>query len=674
MVAGKFSRYEIRGELGKGGMAEVYRAYDPRFDREVALKIMRREMLQDQKLRERFERETRILASLELEGIVPVYDVGQSDDGQLFYVMRLMTGGTLADQMQNGPLSTSTILRVLQRIAPVLDMAHENGIIHRDLKPGNILFDKQGHAYIADFGIAKSIRVIAPDTTASSSGILGTPRYMSPEQGRGESVDGRSDIYSLGVIIFEMLVGKTNFDSVVTPLGLAFTQETNVIHRVLDTNPSLPPGVQAVIEKVLARDRDLRYATCMEFVTDLLNALSKPVVPPDEPVQPLSSRPIFWAAVGIIILSILIVGILISIPKYQPVPPSQTVTATVIPSRTVPPPTATSLSTRTVASPTTAAIDPGIGGANKVAFTANDEIYLMNIDGSGIESVTNTGIPKYDLQWLPGDSELLYIESNCVYRINADMSQKDPEKVLCLNDPDFTGFRVSQDGNRVAISIAGRLLVLPFDLDTLAKASSSFELQKLEDVCMNYTDVAVKDALWSNDGKRLAIRYQSVVNDRIGDTIRVIQGNWERCQEGQVFTWDEFPADRFVPDGYARYPILPSYTWDGDQKILVNSFIRNKSYGDLYSYDMSSKLARKINPVDGACCYGAAVYSPDGSYVLLAFQDQRKAPDNETALYYIPVNQIGTGVEMTPLPVPSSLFQDWRENIQLALRSSRPAR
>src|SRR5215207_8177928 len=160
-MEGTFSRYQLLEELGTGGMAEVYRAYDPEFGRVVALKILRREMLGDARLRDRFERETRIIARLEHEGIVPVYDIGRTDQNHLFFVMRLMTGGTLAQRMQNGPLSTGQIIRILQRIAPALDEANNRGIIHRDLKPANILFDEQDNAYISDFGLAKSLNAAA---------------------------------------------------------------------------------------------------------------------------------------------------------------------------------------------------------------------------------------------------------------------------------------------------------------------------------------------------------------------------------------------------------------------------------------------------------------------------------------------------------------------------------
>jgi dipeptidyl aminopeptidase/acylaminoacyl peptidase len=296
----------------------------------------------------------------------------------------------------------------------------------------------------------------------------------------------------------------------------------------------------------------------------------------------------------------------------------------------------------------------------------------MNIDGSDIQSLTRTRVPKFDLQWLPGGNELLYVEGNCVYRINVETILKKPEQLFCFKDSKFQGFRVSPDGKRVAISIADRLLVLPFELPALSTATSAFELQKLEKLCLDYADVTVQDAQWSADGKRLAIRYQSVVSGRIGDTIRVIEGNWERCQEVAILNWDEFPADHFVPDGYAKYPIMPSYQWDGNSQFLFNSFIRNQNYGELYIYDMSSKTARKINPINHVCCYGSAAFSPDGTYLLLVFQDVRDGAESENQLYYIPLDQIGTATAFTPMPLPGLFFQDLRENIQLALHPHVP--
>ena len=272
MIEEKFSRYEIREKLGRGGMATVYRAYDPLVEQEVALKILNRDLLADEQIRERFERETRIIAKLEHTAIVPVYDASR-DDNQLFFVMRYMSGGSLAERIQDRSLSLSTIAHIIQRVATALDYAHERGVVHRDLKPGNILFDEEGNAYISDFGIAKLTQT---SSRLTSSGIIGTPTHMSPEQARGENVDGRSDIYSLGVILFEMLSGKTPYEST-TPLGMAFKHATYPVPRILKINPNLPAGVEAVIEKVMAKERERRYHSGIELANAFVAILPKAV-------------------------------------------------------------------------------------------------------------------------------------------------------------------------------------------------------------------------------------------------------------------------------------------------------------------------------------------------------------------------------------------------------------
>src|SRR6185503_344057 len=275
MSAEKFSRYELREELGRGGMATVYRAYDPLFEREVALKILKQELLENVHLRERFERETKIIAKLEHAAIVPVYDVG-NDNNQLFFVMRYMAGGSLVERIQDRSLSLAEIAHIIQRVAAALDYAHNKGVIHRDLKPGNILFDEYNNAYISDFGIAKLARA---SVKLTSSGIIGTPTHMSPEQAMGEEVDGRSDIYSLGVMLFEMLSGKTPYEAT-TPLGMAFKHAADPIPHILKINPNLPKGIETVIEKVMAKNRDERYDSGTEFANAFITTMPG-VLPPD---------------------------------------------------------------------------------------------------------------------------------------------------------------------------------------------------------------------------------------------------------------------------------------------------------------------------------------------------------------------------------------------------------
>ncbi len=238
-------------------MATVYRAFDPAFKREVALKVLPRELLHDSAFRARFEREAQTIASLEHAAIVPVHDVGEAD-GQPFIVMRLMPGGSLADRLATGPLTLAEVSRILTRLAPALDRAHALGIVHRDLKPGNILFDADDEPYIADFGIAR----LADETQSyTATGVFGTPAYMSPEQARGERlIDGRSDVYALGAMVYQMLSGRLPYEAT-TPIGMALRHVTDPAPRLSLVRPDLPVNCDTVILCAMAKNPDERLPT-----------------------------------------------------------------------------------------------------------------------------------------------------------------------------------------------------------------------------------------------------------------------------------------------------------------------------------------------------------------------------------------------------------------------------
>src|SRR5690349_10737822 len=267
----KIGIYEVKSELGRGGMATVYRAYDPRFEREVAVKVLPSELLHaDPQFRLRFEREAKIIAQLEHSAIVPVYDVGEAD-GQPYFVMRYMNGGSLSDRIKAGGLTIEDAARILGTIAPGLDEAHSNGIVHRDIKPSNILFDKRGNPYISDFGIAKLSQAQSGNVTGSA--IIGTPAYMAPEQAQGIEVDGRADIYALGIILFEMLTGKQPYEAD-TPMAVAIKHITDPVPHILQTNPKLPAGMDTIIQKAMAKNKNDRFSSAVEMTNALRDVTS----------------------------------------------------------------------------------------------------------------------------------------------------------------------------------------------------------------------------------------------------------------------------------------------------------------------------------------------------------------------------------------------------------------
>jgi serine/threonine-protein kinase len=263
----KVGRYEVIREIGRGGMAIVYLANDPFFERQVAVKVISRRLAEDatnfEQFRARFQREAKVIAALEHSCIVPVYDYGEdADAGEPFIVMRYMTGGTLSDRMTGKPMPLSVVVPIVQRLAEALQAAHRRGIVHRDLKPGNVLFDAEGDAFLSDFGIAKMKGV---STTTSTGTAIGTFGYMSPEQAQGaKEIDGRSDLYALGVILYEMLTGHQPFEAD-TPLGLALKHMTEPIPPLNAAALGLPAELELILRRVLAKKPEDRYSTAEDL-------------------------------------------------------------------------------------------------------------------------------------------------------------------------------------------------------------------------------------------------------------------------------------------------------------------------------------------------------------------------------------------------------------------------
>ncbi|MCA9955475.1 MAG: protein kinase, partial [Anaerolineales bacterium] len=280
LLPAQIGRYQIKALLGRGGMAVVYLAFDPYMDRRVAVKALLKDRQYDEGLRSRFKRESRMVASLNHPAIVPVYDFGEEDE-QPYLVMRYMEGGSLRERLRHAPLSLTEVATILNRIAPALDTTHAHNIIHRDLKPSNILFDDTGKAYLADFGLAKFAEGTYT-TLTRNEGMVGTPAYMSPEQIRGqEHLDGRTDIYALGVILFEMLAGRLPF-AADGRLPIALMHLSDPVPDLYLYNPSLPKTITQIVIKALAKSREDRYATATALTEPFIEAAQIDSLPPPE--------------------------------------------------------------------------------------------------------------------------------------------------------------------------------------------------------------------------------------------------------------------------------------------------------------------------------------------------------------------------------------------------------
>lgn len=263
LVGQKLGKYEITEMLGQGGMATVYKGYQSEVDRYVAVKVLPPHPGLNEQFVERFRLEARTIARLQHPHILPLYDYGD-EGGILYLVMAYADGGSLSDRIRQGALRTSEVQRLFQQISGALDYAHRQNVIHRDIKPDNILLDREGHALLADFGIVKLMQDVGGSNLTGTGGLVGTPAYMSPEQAQGLPLDNRSDIYSLGIVIFEMLTGKQPF-SAETPMQLVFEHVTTPVPPLVDFKADLPPQLDAVMQRALAKKPQSRYASAKEF-------------------------------------------------------------------------------------------------------------------------------------------------------------------------------------------------------------------------------------------------------------------------------------------------------------------------------------------------------------------------------------------------------------------------
>ncbi|MBA2693051.1 MAG: Stk1 family PASTA domain-containing Ser/Thr kinase [Rubrobacter sp.] len=264
------NRYRLLDKLGDGGMAKVYLAHDEVLGRDVAVKMLREQFTDDEEFVERFRREARSAASLRHPSIVQIYDQGKADDGSHFMAMEYVSGGTLKEKiLDRGRLSPEEAASVALKVAEALGAAHEKGVIHRDIKPQNVLLTESGEPKVADFGIA---RAASAATISQTSRVLGTAGYMSPEQALGERACPRSDLYSLGVVLYEMLVGKLPYEAD-TPVAVAVKHINEPPPSPGEVNENVPASLGSITLKLLAKNREDRYPDAAALAGDLRRVL-----------------------------------------------------------------------------------------------------------------------------------------------------------------------------------------------------------------------------------------------------------------------------------------------------------------------------------------------------------------------------------------------------------------
>ena len=306
-------RYAMRDELARGGMGAVYRAHDAELDRDVALKLL----LEDSpSLRKRFRREALAISRLEHPNVIPIYEVGESGEGEPFLVMPLLTQGSLQDRLRDGPLEPREAAEHCRQVAEALQFAHEHMILHRDVKPANVLLDDRGAPVLTDFGLAKFVEG-PQESGATRTGVLvGTPSFMSPEQAAGKKLlDWRADVYSLGATLYALLTGKPPFEEE-SALELLVKIASEQPPPPSAARPDVPPDLDTVCLKCLEKDPDDRYASAAELAEDLRRFLAGEAILAVLPSQitrmrkaiARNSQAVAWATTGVIVYVLLSLG------------------------------------------------------------------------------------------------------------------------------------------------------------------------------------------------------------------------------------------------------------------------------------------------------------------------------------------------------------------------------
>jgi Tol biopolymer transport system component len=604
---GTVGQYQIVEELGRGGMAVVYKAWQPSLERYVALKVLPEYFQHDPEFLARFQREARAAARLNHPNIVTIYDVGEHA-GIHYIAMEYLDGGSLRDRLRStasrsldgtgqaeavaaGSLGLRDAQRILAQLASALDYAHSHGLIHRDIKPANILFTSDGRAKLTDFGIARA----SDDAQLTRTGVLmGTPEYMAPEQAEGKPIDYRTDLYALGVVLYQMLVGQAPFRGTTPHATLhAVVYEPPPPPRQI--NPALPPAIEAVLLKALAKQPDQRFQRGAEMVAALRGSASGAAqgamegrrAGPGVPARPGRS-PLLWIMAGAAAMLVLVLGLLllmvargpaVAAPTATPgavvvvtqvspspsLPPGPTATAapptqapatqpvTALPPVDTPiPPTDTPLPatpvppTDTPLPPTATPLpptNPPGPSSGRLAFSSNrdgnPEIYVVTLAGGSPKRLTSNPANDWLPDWSPDGTRIAFTSNRSgsydTWGMNADGSG---QSALVSTDAWDDYPRWAPDGRRLALSTTAITQGVP---------NSEIFVRRADGSLVQRTSSTAEDQWpdWSPDGR---IIYTEGFKGTSGWDIHVMDGNG-----GSQVVWLGGPAcdvqPTWSPDG-----------------------------------------------------------------------------------------------------------------------------
>jgi len=699
--------YLVKEEIVPAGLGHLFLVTDPQQEALFALRQLPAGYLNDPAFRARFVQEMQALAECGHPGIVPTRII--EIDGQEWLVRQWLPGGSLAEWLARGPLSPELVISIIAQSAAALDAAHACGVVHQNLKPTNVIFNRNGAACLADFGLMQ---------TASSSGLNalswlhGAPGSLSPEAALGKAdLDARSDVYSLGALAFEMLTGQPPFPA--HKMLEAALQHLNAPPPDLAAlRPGLPSGLVQTINRALAKDPAQRFESAGEFANALTWAFQNPKKTADwvktmPAVTLMSANPprrqtgcllagVFFALLAVVAV-LYLTGVInrllpgmglpvftlpiqiaqaspttmstdsplsatdIPIPTNTPPQPSATHTLPASPQPPTvtftPAPSSTPMPTNT---PTPTPIV--IGGADLLAFVNDDEIWTVNLDGSNLIQLTDDQQPKIDLQWTPDGKALTYSSDGCYYfLIHATLQL---EKIGCFDD-----LEISPDMRRFII---GGTVTLPNEnkswMNFLGPLDYSY-LSKLTSIPQRSTSdgtafIGGRLNQFSPFSDLMAAVFKSPQDGRQVDVIQVFR----LTDAGEIDVRDSFPSRRFDLSGYSALkdqPVLDDFGWNGEELFTLHGNVLH-GYGDLVLYNMDTGQADTLNPISGKCCYQDIQFSPDGQYLLFAFQDSEIGQGAQ--IYLIALGMIGSGSTFTPIELPFYFFSDSRARVEPALR------